>query len=398
MQSPDLSIILAVYNEEENLPRLHAELQHALRGLNRTYEIIYVDDGSEDHSFDYLAEIAVQDPAVKAIRFRRNYGQTAALSAGIDHSQGSIIILMDADLQNDPADISRLLAKLEEGYDVVSGWRKNRQDELLRRKLPSKVANALISQVTGVHLHDYGCTLKAYRREVLRSVRLYGEMHRFIPAYAFWAGALITEIPVNHRARQFGKSKYGLSRTIRVLLDLITVKFLNGYSTKPLYLFGFVGVLLGFASFTSVLLAVAQAMLPPYVRLHNNPLTLLGGILVVLAIQIILMGLLAELLIRIYYESQGKRTYTIRSLVSGSTLANRTGYQDEQQAFPAHTLSNGAGHQDERSMITEGMLADEAGSQNGRRGTIQPNGAGLLIPDAQPRNQPTEPASTNERR
>jgi glycosyltransferase involved in cell wall biosynthesis len=340
-----LSIVLAVYNEEENILRLHAELKQALTALGQTYEIIYVDDGSKDASFQRLSQVASDDPSVTVIRFRRNYGQTAALSAGINHSQGEIIILMDADLQNDPADIQHLLEKMEEGYDVVSGWRKHRQDQFLKRKLPSKLANALISKVTGVHLHDYGCTLKAYRREVLKPVRLYGEMHRFIPAYAFWSGALITEIPVNHRARQFGKSKYGLSRTLRVLLDLITVKFLGGYSTKPLYAFGFVGALLMLASLVSAFTALGQSLLPPYVRLHNNPLTLLGAILMVLAIQIILMGLLAELIMRTYYESQGKPTYIIRTVLS-SRAADDTLRQNGHVVSSAHEQADGANRLD----------------------------------------------------
>jgi glycosyltransferase involved in cell wall biosynthesis len=300
---------------------MHAELKRAMDGLRRTYEIIYVDDGSQDQSFHRLSDVAAHDPTISVIRLRRNYGQTAALSAGIDRSSGEVIVLMDADLQNDPADIGLLLAKIEQGYDVVSGWRKNRQDKRLTRKLPSHIANSLISRMTGVHLHDYGCTLKAYRRDVLEHVRLYGEMHRFIPAYASWSGASITEIPVNHRARQFGKSKYGLSRTMRVLLDMLTVKFLGSYSTKPLYAFGFVGLLVVFASLCSAALATGQALLPPYVRFHNNPLTLLAAILFVISIQVVLMGLLAELVMRTYFESQDKPTYIIRSVISDDVFA-----------------------------------------------------------------------------
>jgi hypothetical protein len=287
-----------------------------------------VDDGSSDASAPRLRVLAEGDPTVTVIRLRRNYGQTAALSAGIDHSQGEIIVLMDADLQNDPADIGRLLDVLDEGYDVVSGWRADRQDTFITRTLPSKAANALISRVTGVHLHDYGCTLKAYRREVLASVRLYGEMHRFIPAYASWNGARITEIPVHHRARRFGKSKYGLTRILRVLLDLTTVKFLGTYSTKPHYVFGFIGMLLGLVSIGCEAVAGFQALTPPYVRMHNNPLTLLGAICLVLAVQIILMGLLAELIMRTYHESQGKTTYLVRSLTTtpaASTIDGTTG-------------------------------------------------------------------------
>ena len=316
MPSPEVSVILPLYNEEENVGLLHDELKRALDALERPYEIIYVDDGSGDASAPRLRALAAGDPTVTVIRLRRNYGQTAALSAGIDHSRGEIIVLMDADLQNDPADIGRLLDVLDEGYDVVSGWRADRQDAFITRTLPSKAANALISRVTGVHLHDYGCTLKAYRREVLASVRLYGEMHRFIPAYASWNGARITEIPVHHRARRFGKSKYGLTRILRVLLDLVTVKFLGTYSTKPHYVFGFIGMLLGLVSIGCEAVAGFQALTPPYVRMHNNPLTLLGAICLVLAVQIILMGLLAELIMRTYHESQGKTTYLIRSLTT----------------------------------------------------------------------------------
>ena len=321
MNTPTVSVVLPVFNEEDNILRRHAEVKHALESLGRSYEIIYVDDGSQDQSFTRLAEVTLADTAVSIIRLRRNYGQTAALSAGIDRSCGEVIVLMDADLQNDPADIGLLLDKIDEGYDVVSGWRKNRQDKRLTRKLPSHVANAIISRMTGVHLHDYGCTLKAYRRDVLEHVRLYGEMHRFIPAYASWSGARITEIPVNHRARLFGKSKYGLSRTVRVLLDMMTVKFLGSYSTKPLYAFGLVGLMVLFASILSGAIATGQAILPPYVRFHNNPLTLLAAILFVITIQVVLMGLLAELVMRTYYESQDKPTYIIRSVISEDLFA-----------------------------------------------------------------------------
>jgi glycosyltransferase involved in cell wall biosynthesis len=316
----DISVVLPVYNEEENIPLVHQEVKTALEKLDRTYEILYVDDGSKDESFKRLSALAEGDPTVSVIRFRRNYGQTAALSAGIERSRGDIIVLMDADLQNDPNDIGRLLNKLDEGYDVVSGWRKDRQDATIKRKIPSKIANGLISRVTGVHLHDYGCTLKAYRREVLDPVRLYGEMHRFIPVYASWNGARITEIPVNHRARKFGQSKYGLSRITRVLLDLLTVKFLGGYSTKPLYAFGTVGFLMGGGSIASLIYAICDSVLN-HTRVHNNPFTLLSAILFGLATQTIMMGLLAELLIRTYHESQGKATYIIRSVIIGTQKA-----------------------------------------------------------------------------
>src|ERR671933_497642 len=241
--APDISVFLPVLNEEPNLRPLHAKLDAALAELGRTAEVIYVDDGSTDGSLAILREIAATDPRVRVISLRRNYGQTAAMSAGIDAARGRVLIPMDADLQNDPADIRRLLDKLDEGYDVVSGWRKDRQDKVLTRKLPSMLANRLISWIGGVPLHDYGCSLKAYRRESLQDVRLYGEMHRFIPIYAAWAGARVTEIPVEHHARTMGKSKYGLSRTLKVVFDLMTIKFMASYQTKPIYVFGSFGML-----------------------------------------------------------------------------------------------------------------------------------------------------------
>lgn len=334
MRVVDLSVVLPVYNEERNIELVYGELRTALEALGRSYEIIFVDDGSTDASFRILSAITERDPAVAAIRLRRNFGQTAALSAGIERSAGSIIILMDADLQNDPRDIGRLIAKLGEGYDVVSGWRRHRHDKWLTRKLPSKVANGLISRVTGVHLHDYGCTLKAYRRDVLEHVRLYGEMHRFIPVYATWAGGRVAELAVNHRSRKYGKSKYGLRRIMRVPLDLITVKFLGTYSTKPLYMFGLFGLFMLLAAFAVEVVAVVQRFTPPYLHLNNNPLLLLGAVLVVLAIQVILMGLLAELIMRTYYESQGKPTYLIRSVaIGGRLLFGREAHPSQPPAY-----------------------------------------------------------------
>src|SRR6476620_5333551 len=240
--NPELSLFLPVLDEEENLRPMHAKIQSALDTLGKSAEVIYVDDGSTDNSLEVLKEIAASDPRVRVISLRRNYGQTAAMSAGIDAAKGDILIPMDADLQNDPADIARLLQKLDEGYDVVSGWRKNRQDKLISRKIPSQIANRVISWIGGVPLHDYGCSLKAYRREVIQDVRLYGEMHRFIPIYASWAGARVTEIPVDHHARTMGKSKYGISRTIKVVFDLMTIKFMASYQTKPIYVFGTFGM------------------------------------------------------------------------------------------------------------------------------------------------------------
>src|SRR6185369_12490387 len=253
--APEISVFLPVYNEEPNLLPLHAKLNEALKSLGRSAEIVYVDDGSTDGSLKILREIADLDPRVRVVVLRRNYGQTAAMAAGIDAAKGKVLIPMDADLQNDPADIKRLLHKLDEGYDVVSGWRKNRKDKMITRKIPSMLANRLISWIGGVPLHDYGCSLKAYRRESLQDVRLYGEMHRFIPIYAAWAGARVTEIPVEHHARTMGKSKYGLSRTIKVVFDLMTIKFMASYQTKPLYLFGWAGLLTFGVSVLSALFA-----------------------------------------------------------------------------------------------------------------------------------------------
>ncbi|HVG38826.1 MAG TPA: glycosyltransferase family 2 protein, partial [Pyrinomonadaceae bacterium] len=254
--APDISVFLPVYNEEPNLRPLHAKLDEALTTLARTAEIIYVDDGSTDGSLGVLRELAAKDPRVVVISLKRNYGQTAAMSAGIDAARGRVLIPMDADLQNDPADIRRLLEKLDEGYDVVSGWRRHRRDKMITRKIPSMLANRLISWIGGVPLHDYGCSLKAYRRESLSDVKLYGEMHRFIPIYASWAGARVTEIPVDHHARTMGQSKYGLSRTVKVVFDLMTIKFMASYQTKPIYVFGTFGMLAFGVSILAGLLAV----------------------------------------------------------------------------------------------------------------------------------------------
>lgn len=357
MHGITMSVVLPVYNEEENIGRLYTELKQAIDEIGVTYEIVFVDDGSSDSSFLRLQKIAEVDPTVAVLQFRRNFGQTAALAAGIEWSAGDIIVLMDADLQNDPSDIARLLAKLDEGYDVVSGWRKHRKDAFITRTLPSKIANGMISRVSGVHLHDYGCTLKAYRREVLESVHLYGEMHRFIPIYASWSGGHIAEIVVNHRARQFGKSKYGLRRIMRVPLDLITVKFLGTYSTKPLYMFGIVGLALFLAAIACEILAVAQKILPPYVHLNNNPLMTMGGLLAVLAIQIVLMGLLAELIMRTYYESQQKPTYLVRTIAADGvcmpTSASPHRIRARQQSDRYFDASNGArGHLEDALQIS----------------------------------------------
>jgi glycosyltransferase involved in cell wall biosynthesis len=311
----DLSLVIPVYNEEENLPLLFDAVHQALDPLDKTWEVVFVDDGSRDGSLNVLRELHRKDPEhVRVVVFRRNFGQTAAIAAGIDHARGEILVLLDADMQNDPADIPMLLEKLDEGYDVVSGWRKNRQDNALTRTLPSRIANALISWVTGVHLHDYGCTLKAYRREVITGFRLYGEMHRFIPVYAHSVGAKILEVPVRHHPRRFGQAKYGLERTLKVILDLFTVKFLLSYSAKPIYLFGGLGVSFIGASFITLAYILARKLLFAE-SLVRSPLLQMSTMLFLLGSQSILLGLIAELLVRTYHEAQHKPTYTVREVI-----------------------------------------------------------------------------------
>jgi glycosyltransferase involved in cell wall biosynthesis len=310
-EAPDISVFLPVYNEEPNLPPLHAKLNEALGKLGRSAEIVFVDDGSTDGSLKILREIAAKDARVRVVALKRNYGQTAAMAAGIDAASGRVLIPMDADLQNDPADIVRLLQKLDEGYDVVSGWRKNRQDKLVTRKIPSMIANRLISWIGGVPLHDYGCSLKAYRRESLQDVKLYGEMHRFIPIYASWAGARVAEIPVEHHARTMGKSKYGLSRTLKVVFDLMTIKFMASYQTKPIYVFGSFGML-------AFLISILAGLYALFLKLFHKadfvqtPLPILAIVMFAVGIQFLLMGLLAEMLVRTYHESQSKSIYAVR--------------------------------------------------------------------------------------
>ena len=313
-EAPEISVFLPVYNEEPNLPPLHAKLNEALTKLGRSAEIVFVDDGSTDDSLKVLREIAASDHRVRVVALKRNYGQTAAMAAGIDAARGQVLIPMDADLQNDPADIVRLLEKLDEGYDVVSGWRKNRQDKLITRKIPSMLANRLISWIGGVPLHDYGCSLKAYRRESLQDVKLYGEMHRFIPIYASWAGARVAEIPVEHHARTMGKSKYGLSRTIKVVFDLMTIKFMASYQTKPIYVFGSFGML-------AFLISILAGLYALFLKLFHKadfvqtPLPILAIVMFAVGIQFLLMGLLAEMLVRTYHESQSKAIYAVREKV-----------------------------------------------------------------------------------
>lgn len=311
----DLSLIVPVYNEEESLPFLMEAICTTLQPLNQEWEVVFVDDGSIDHSMDVLKQLVEQYPEhVRVVVFRRNFGQTAAIAAGIDYSKGNIIVLLDADMQNDPADIPMLLAKLDEGYDLVSGWRRDRHDNRLTRTIPSNLANSLISWATGVHLHDYGCTLKAYRREVLDGFRLYGEMHRFIPVFANSIGARITELPVRHHSRKFGKAKYGLERTVKVILDLFTVKFLLTYSSKPIYLFGGAGMTLIFGSGILLSYLFVRKVFEG-VSILGSPLFQLGVMFFILGFQSILMGLIAELLARTYHESQQKPTYTIRKIL-----------------------------------------------------------------------------------
>lgn len=308
-----LSVVIPVYNESESIKLLDESLRNTLAGGQ--FELVYVDDGSTDGSREILRELFQTNPkSTVVIELRRNFGQTAAIAAGIDHSSGDVIVLIDADLQNDPADIPMMLAKIEEGYDLVSGWRVDRKDRFLTRKLPSRIANWIISVVTGVHLHDYGCTLKAYRREVLEGFRLYGEMHRFIPAYAGAVGARIVEVPVRHHPRRFGVTKYGLNRTIKVLLDLFTVKFLISFANKPIYLFGGAGMLLVVPG--SMLLAfLGFRRMITGVSILGSPIFQMSIMLVILGFQSVLMGFIAELLVRTYHESQEKPTYSLRSVV-----------------------------------------------------------------------------------
>ena len=313
-----VTIVIPCYNEAETIPRLVAALdstEATLRQMGRQSEVILVDDGSRDGSFAKLREASATRPWMRLIRFRRNYGQTAAMAAGFKAARGEVVIPIDADLQNDPADIPQLLAKLDEGFDVVSGWRRDRKDKVATRKVPSWIANWIIGRVSGVHLHDYGCTLKAYKREFLEEVNLYGEMHRFIPIYAKWAGARVTEMVVSHHPRREGKSKYGLMRTFKVLLDLVTVKFLGDYSTKPLYFFGG----LGFAMCAGGIVTAGFTLFQRFAEhayVHRNPLFVVSVFLFMLGVQFVMMGLLAELQIRTYHEAQSKPTYLIGEMVN----------------------------------------------------------------------------------
>lgn len=319
MKTPDLTIIFPIYNEAESIPYLLEELKPVLETVGRSYEVICIDDGSRDQSFAELKKLHEAHEELRVIRFRRNFGQTAAFAAGFDRARGDIVITMDADLQNDPADIPKVLAKIDEGYDLVSGWRVGRWQEsfmsTFTRKIPSTSANWLISSMTGVKLHDYGCALKAYRREVIKSINLYGDMHRFLPAIASYYGVEVAEVPVNYRSRQFGQSKYGLWRVIRVILDLLTVSFLLNYSTRPIHIFGLMGlfsfaigiILGGYLTLTKLLYGAALA---------DRPLLSLSMLLLMIGSQLIIMGLLGEMIVRIYHESQDKPIYAIREELS----------------------------------------------------------------------------------
>ena len=314
--APYLSVVIPIHDEEKSIPALYARLTQELTALGHSYELIAVDDGSRDSSFAILRDLALADPRLRVVRFRRNFGQTAAFSAGFERARGQVIVTIDADLQNDPADIGALLGKMSEGYDVVSGWRERRQDPFLNRRMPSMAANRLISWVTGVRLHDYGCSLKAYRAEVLQGIKLYGELHRFIPAIASWQGVAVAEIAVHHAPRRFGTSKYGVDRTVRVLLDLVTVRFLLSYGTRPMQIFGLLGLL-------SMLFGIVSAGYLTAIKLFegaaiaNRPLLLLAVLLIVLGVQFISLGLIGELVVRTYYETQSKPIYVVREELNG---------------------------------------------------------------------------------
>lgn len=308
---PDVSLVIPIYNEEGSIHLLLEAIQKSCDPMGYTYEVIAVNDGSRDDSLKQLLSQREKDPRIKIINFSRNYGQTAALAAGFDHSRADIVVTLDADLQNDPRDIPELLAKLKEGYDVVSGWRKDRKDAFISRTVPSKLANILISKITGVHLHDYGCTLKVYRRQFLQTVKFYGEMHRFIPAYLAWHGAKVVEMPVQHHPRRFGTTKYGITRVFRVILDLFTVKYLTKYRANPMHFFGKFG-------FLSFFLSIVVGLFAFYLKFVegtsfiSTPLPILVVFLFLLSFQFVLMGLLAETLTRIYFESQNKPIYEVK--------------------------------------------------------------------------------------
>jgi len=312
-----VSVVVPLYNEEENAPLMYEELKKVMETLDRDYELIFVDDGSTDQTLEVLVTSAKGDASVRIVEFRRNFGQTAAMAAGLEHTKNDIVITLDGDLQNDPAEIPKMIALLEQGYDLVAGWRKDRKDTFFSRRLPSMLANWLISKTTRVHLHDYGCTLKVMTGEIAREIKLYGEMHRFIPALADELGARITEIPVNHRERRFGTSKYGISRTIRVILDLLTVKFLLGYAKRPIHFFGTAGLASGVVGFLILSWLTFQKLFLGY-SIGNRPLLSLGVMLGLVGVQFLMFGLLAEVLARTYHESQEKKVYVVRRVIEGN--------------------------------------------------------------------------------
>jgi glycosyltransferase involved in cell wall biosynthesis len=310
----NLSIVIPIYNEKESVGNLYSMLNKTLSKLKIKYEVILIDDGSTDGTYEELKKINKKNSSYKIIRFRRNFGQTSAMSAGFHHSTGKVIITLDADLQNDPKDIPAILKKLDEGHDIVSGWRKNRKDKAISRRFPSIVANKIISRLSGVYLHDYGCTLKAYRREVIENIELYGEMHRYIPAVASRMGVSVAEIPVAHHSRKYGKSKYGISRTIRVILDIITIKFLLSYSQRPIQIFGLLGLFSGtVGSAITVYLIIMRIFFNQ--SLSDRPLFILSIFMIFIGVQLITMGLLAEINMRIYHEAQNKPTYVIKDII-----------------------------------------------------------------------------------
>ncbi|OGD38938.1 MAG: glycosyl transferase [Candidatus Aminicenantes bacterium RBG_19FT_COMBO_58_17] len=317
-QRPYVSLVIPVFNEAENLAELYRELVDALEKSSRAFEVIFIDDGSADSSWTVLRSLQQKDGRIKLIRLRRNFGQTAALAAGFDYARSEIIISLDADLQNDPKDIPLLIRKIEEGYDIVNGWRRKRKDKFLSRRVPSIIANQLISRLTRVRLHDYGCTLKAFRSEVIKNVKLYGELHRFIPAIASQLGVRIAEVEVSHRPRKHGKSKYSLFRITKVILDMLTVKFLLSYSTRPLQIFGLLGLGSGLLGFI-ISLWLSYQRLALKISVANRPLLLLGVLLIVIGIQFITLGLLAEIMVRAYHESSGKTIYVIREVIDSET-------------------------------------------------------------------------------
>lgn len=313
-ESVYLSMVIPVYNEKQNISYLYENLNSVLLGIGRKYEVILIDDGSMDGTFKELLSIHEQNDNYKIIRFRKNFGQTPAMSAGFDYANGEVIITLDADLQNDPKDIPALLEKIDEGYDVVSGWRINRQDKAISRKLPSKIANWLIARLTGIKIHDYGCTLKAYRSDVVKNIELYGEMHRYIPAVASWMGISVAEVPVHHHSRKFGKSKYGISRTIRVILDIIILKYLLSYSQRPIQIFGLMGLITGLIGcIVTIYLIIMRLFFN--VPLSSRPLFTLSIFMIFIGLQLITMGILGELIMRTYHEASGKPTYAIREII-----------------------------------------------------------------------------------